>query len=640
MCSFCGSNLQFSTPITFNNLMVRTSQHSHPVMLGPILVHQTKTFRPFHYFASTLIRLNPLLTNLKCFGTDGEPELIKAFHLCFPKAIHLRCINHLRRNIKDKLRSIGFPQGECKEILHDIFGVQRDDHFEAGLIDAKSEAIFLSALRRLKDRWNNLERSYVSHVSTVQFYDWFSKYKVKDITQCVLPDVRKQAGLDNTQHFTTNASESINNVIKQEVQWKENKLPVLIEHLKAIVLRHTSELEKAVIGRGEWRFLCPYNYLKVPDAKWFSMSHDARELHMRKVYNCPLKSSANSGASTSGSLTLTTSLSVLVEEVNLESISESTLQGIWKKATNILKLKKEQVLEVPWVTNKKTRLVKSSSSPQPHLVTSDSKSQLYCCDDKCVMFKSFHLCSHVVAVAEINGELSFFLKSLQTSTPNLTTIANEGLPSGSGRKGGQVKPKKRTKVNIVSRSVRSCLEEPTFNLNHTNQSGGKETTSNCTSSSMDVSPISPASGISVSLGNSHGQVTVATGASLTIAPVLNTLPSLPPPTANTIPSLLSSIPATGLPLTTSSTGITKPFYLKFLTKQIKVCQSCRSNYEGANDTLGMVVARAERRLIVNPLTGLQFLTKESNSHYHARISCLQLALPSFQSKDLVVTEDY
>ena len=60
--------------------MVTTSQHSHPVMLGPILVHQTMTFRPFHYFASTLIRLNPLLTNLKCFGTDGEPELIKAFH--------------------------------------------------------------------------------------------------------------------------------------------------------------------------------------------------------------------------------------------------------------------------------------------------------------------------------------------------------------------------------------------------------------------------------------------------------------------------------------------------------------------------------------------------------------------------------
>ena len=54
-------------------------------------------------------------------------------------------------------------------------------------------------------------------------------------------------GIDG--HFTTNASESINNVIKQEVQWKENKLPVAIEHLKAIVNRHTSEMEKAVIGR-------------------------------------------------------------------------------------------------------------------------------------------------------------------------------------------------------------------------------------------------------------------------------------------------------------------------------------------------------------------------------------------------------
>ncbi len=66
-------------------------------------------------------------------------------------------------------------------------------------------------------------------------------------------------------HFTTNASESINNIIKQQVKWKENKLPVVIEHLKAIVNRHTSEMEKAVIGRGEWSFISSYHHLKISD---------------------------------------------------------------------------------------------------------------------------------------------------------------------------------------------------------------------------------------------------------------------------------------------------------------------------------------------------------------------------------------
>ena len=44
--------------------------------------------------------------------------------------------------------------------------------------------------------------------------------------------VRHRAGLNNPLAlFTTNCSESLNNVIKMEVDWKESKLPLLVEHL-------------------------------------------------------------------------------------------------------------------------------------------------------------------------------------------------------------------------------------------------------------------------------------------------------------------------------------------------------------------------------------------------------------------------
>ena len=49
----------YVTPITYQNLLVETERGQHPIVLGPVLIHQTKTFQPFHYFASTLIRLNP-----------------------------------------------------------------------------------------------------------------------------------------------------------------------------------------------------------------------------------------------------------------------------------------------------------------------------------------------------------------------------------------------------------------------------------------------------------------------------------------------------------------------------------------------------------------------------------------------------
>ena len=45
----------YVTPTTYHNLLVKTSSDNNPILLGPILIHQTKTLRPFHYFASTLI---------------------------------------------------------------------------------------------------------------------------------------------------------------------------------------------------------------------------------------------------------------------------------------------------------------------------------------------------------------------------------------------------------------------------------------------------------------------------------------------------------------------------------------------------------------------------------------------------------
>jgi len=54
--------------------------------------------------------------------------------------------------------------------------------------------------------------------------------------------------------------------------------------------------------------------------------------------------------------------------------------------------------------------------------------------------------------------------------------------------------------------------------------------------------------------------------------------------------------------------------------------------------MGLVVARAERMLVSNLATGLQFLEKESNSHYNLHIMCLRAADASFKGIDLVIPE--
>ena len=70
------------------------------------------------------------------------------------------------------------------------------------------------------------------------------------------------------------------------------------------------------------------------------------------------------------------------------------------------------------------------------------------------MFAGFSICSHVVAVAECNGDLKSFLDAASaTCAPNLSAIANQGLP----REGGIPKRKRKTAVPIQLRSVRPCL---------------------------------------------------------------------------------------------------------------------------------------------------------------------------------------
>lgn len=432
---------------------MKTDRGNHPIILGPVLVHHTKTFRPFHYLASTMIRLNPRLVQLRAFGTDGEPELIKAFRTCFPHAVHLRCMNHLRQNVKDKLHDLKIPQNVWKNFLSDIFGVQVGNHFECGLVDSPSDTIFSAQLKSLKERWNNLERSYKGSSSSPEFHTWFLTYKSRDFIECALPEVRTKAGIDPFQHFTTNSSESVNHIIKLEVEWKENKLPNLIEHLKNID-RQKSELEKSIVGRGQWHFTEEYNHLIASEASWFSqnlMSNEAKQRHLNKVLTCkPVVNSTSSNTAPS-------SLSISFEDCGITSIDTATLENMWKKACDLVK-SGESILSVPWSSDDKCRLVKSYTSAQPHMVTVNLRNRnMYICDDKCPMFKGYSICAHVVAAAEDNGDLASFLDCVKCK-PNLTSIASAGMPSRSGRKGGKPKRKRnRSIVPIETRSVRPCL---------------------------------------------------------------------------------------------------------------------------------------------------------------------------------------
>ena len=160
--------------------------------------------------------------------------------------------------------------------------------------------------------------------------------------------------------------------------------------------------------------------------------------------------------------TLCPVLEVAVEDCGITTISMSTLKNAWNIAERLV-CSGSGILNVPWSSDKKARLVMSSSSDHPHLVMTRSGKMHYSCDDKCAMFKGFSLCSHVIAAANDNGDLHSFLEHQNEKKcgPNFTAITSQGMPSGSGRKGGIAKRKRsRVAVPVETRSVRHACRIP------------------------------------------------------------------------------------------------------------------------------------------------------------------------------------
>ena len=95
----------YVTVTTYENLLVTSKKTGvHPVFVGPMLVHQRRTYETYFHFASELLKYRKTLSSLNAIGTDGEEQLSNAFGTVFPGAVRLLCSVHKRDNIWMKLR--------------------------------------------------------------------------------------------------------------------------------------------------------------------------------------------------------------------------------------------------------------------------------------------------------------------------------------------------------------------------------------------------------------------------------------------------------------------------------------------------------------------------------------------------------
>ena len=72
----------------------------------------------------------------------------------------------------------------------------------------------------------------------------------------MLRPVRIRAGLGNPpSSFTTNASESINALLKNQVEYKKSDVPIFLEKLRDAIDEQQREVERAIVNNGKYRFV-------------------------------------------------------------------------------------------------------------------------------------------------------------------------------------------------------------------------------------------------------------------------------------------------------------------------------------------------------------------------------------------------
>ena len=87
-----------------------------------------------------------------------------------------------------------------------------------------------------------------------------------------------------------------------------------------------------------------------------------------------------------------------------------------------------------------------------------------------------------------------------------------------------------------------------------------------------------------------------------------------------------------------------PFYLKFITGNIRICQGCRKSLRAADGTIpsppyNIAIARAERRTYRDTGGNLVTPKKETVCHYHVRVDCIRSVHCYFVPGELRIPSD-
>ena len=407
-------------------------------------MHQQKDFGSFNYFVSTLVSFEKKLQEVQAFGTDGDGALIETFAHNFSSARQLLCFIHIKTA---KLKDMGIPPS----------GNELGVHMKRALLIPMALLIFTPTFR-IAELFGMPE----GVLTNGQVKLPSCKYQASTVYHTMLRDVRMAVGLGSPPAiFTTNASESC---LKRKVNYTETQWPEFNDIVKQFIMAQQDAIIRAVSGRGQYHLTQEYGHLLVSSEDWIRMTPEQRRgavkrFHTGKVkcsmFALPSLSSVVPSSSqttkqdcTREELPQYSHLSVSAEESGIFALPFATLDAMWSEAEEYL-VSSNDAVAAPG-SDSKSKMVTSRSGGAPHFVRVVSPGQ-YVCDKSCLQWCSSQICAHTLVATEMNKELGLFLEWYTSSDqePNITRLAQAGLPTGRGQKGGIPKHKGSKTPSIV-----------------------------------------------------------------------------------------------------------------------------------------------------------------------------------------------
>lgn len=425
-----------------------------------------------------------------------------------------------------------------------------------------------------------------------------------------------------------------------------------MKHVKDLVDEQERELERAVIGRGKYRFRKEYKYLQCDEQVWFRMSREQREKHLKRVAKITVSVHDEITNSPRQPADLSVDPAKFQNGLNIPLPS---IQGIWMKAATLV-FQPNSIVSAPG-EGTVSKMVASKSGKRPHLVTC-GKNGRYSCDSDCPNWKSLKICSHTVAVAHMDDRLQDFCDYFRKSKhlPSMTQLLLSGMPSGIGKKGNRVQRKrKKEEITTFVASTPQATTKKICQSAHIQQPSTSEPQItegdlNIQDTGMEstTQPTSTAHGQSGNSGSSFGGSTPLQAMHPTpVSPWVHwqsqyaQSAQYPQPGINFQTNsgnirVQSSPMHVSTPYTWPTNSPSYEFRLCFRTGNISTCNGCRNKFnKSIQPPLDLCVQHEEWRNFISPVSHLPD-SRFGNAYYHASPLCIMSRWPAFTPSSLVI----